>query len=887
MPKLQLQAFAGALLILLFASNINFAQGLSQQSQATTFPEIKYTIDTVLVKGAYYLDSDIMRLTSGLAKGDKIVLENDPEVAKSIKTLWNMGMFDDVKVLISRIDGDKVSLVISLVERPRLSSIVFKGINKTAETELKTKVKLSENRMVTEAFKKDIIVATKKYFQEKGYNNVHINIKTQKDTSAVNSEALIVYVNKGGKVHINSINIVGNENESAVKIKSGMKGTKEMPRISLHPANDFTVYGSEKTSFKEYAHNQGFLSLSKTLNALNPYFRWNIFAGSKLNSKKYQEDKESIIRLYNSKGYRDAQIVKDTTYVVKNGNINIDLKIEEGKKYYFGDIEWKGNTKYSDSILNQIVGIKKGDVYNQELLEGKLGLSQNMDGSPDIRSLYMDDGYLFFGVLPNEQSIIGDTINYEVTIQEGPQATIKNITISGNQKTNDHVIRRELFTLPGNKFSRADIIRSIRQISNLGFIDPEKVNPVPIPNYEDGTVDIDYGIVEKSSDQLELSAGFGGGVGFTGSLGVVFNNFSLKNIFNLKAWDPLPMGDGQKLSVRYQSNGLWFNSANLSFTEPWLGGKKPVALTVSATYGRQSYSADGVYSGSPSDHYLTNIGGGVSLSKRLKWPDNNFLLSFGLNYQNYFLKDYTYFVSDFINGSANNLFFRLTLARNSVDQPIYPRSGSNINFTFQFTPPYSLFSDENYDKATPSEKYKWVEYHKYRFNAEWYQAVAGNLVLKLALKYGFLGYYNKSIGYSPFERFSVGGDGLSGFNMFVGKDLISQRGYETGYAGLTNDPVTNATIFNKYTAEIRYPFSLNPSATIFGLGFVEAANGWNNFKDYNPFKLYRSVGVGVRIYLPMFGLLGLDYGLGIDNLGNGTKFGDAAKFSFMLGFEPD
>lgn len=887
MPKLTFPAFLSALLFSIFCSLPAFSQNLGAQNPQAKGPE-KYTIDTIVIEGAYYLDNEILKLNSGLSKGDKIFLENDPDISKSMKVLWKLGMFNDVKILISKVTGDQVSLIIRLVERPRLSKLVFKGISKTAETEIRTKSKASENRMLTEAYKKDLIEASKKYFEEKGFRNVEVKLKDQVDTTQVNSVALTVSIKKGGKVHINSINISGNESQSATRIKSKMKGTKEMPRISLYPANKMSVYGKSGMTFKEYAENTGYLSLSRTLEVLNPYFRWNIFAGSKLNNKKYKEDKDKIIDLYNSVGYRDAQIVKDTTYLVDNGNLNIDLKIEEGKKYYFGDFEWKGNTKYSDSLLNEILAIKKGDVYNQELLEGKMGSAPSMDGSLDIGSLYMDDGYLFFKIEAREKSIVNDTIDYIIAIQEGPQATIKNITISGNQRTNDYVIRRELFTLPGNKFSRADIIRSIRQISNLGFIDPEKVNPLPKPNYEDGTVDIDYGIVEKSSDQLELSAGFGGGVGFTGSLGVVFNNFSLRNIANFKAWDPLPMGDGQKLSIRYQSNGLWFNSANLSFTEPWLGGKKPISLTVSTTYGRQSYSSSGVYGGgNPNDHYLTNIGGGVSVSKRLKWPDNNFLLSFGVNYQNYFLKDYTYFVSDFTNGSANNLFFRLTLARNSVDQPIYPRSGSNINFTFQFTPPYSVFSSTDYELASPKEKYKWVEYHKYRFNAEWYQSIAGNLVLKLAAKYGFLGYYNNEIGYSPFERFSVGGDGLSGFNMFVGKDIISQRGYETGYTGLTNNPVTDATIFNKYTAEIRYPFSLNPSATIFGLGFVEAANGWNNFSEYNPFKLYRSVGVGVRIYLPMFGLLGLDYGLGIDRMGNGVKFGAATKFSFMLGFEPE
>lgn len=887
----KIKSFFTTLIICLLLSYCSGAQGISMPKSSTNSesqtPQ-KYIIDTVNISGAYFLDADILRLNTGLAKGDKIFLENDPEIAKAIKTLWNLKMFQDVKIIIDKIKGDSVSLNVIIVERPRLSKIIFKGIGKTAETEIKNKINIKDNRMLTEAFKIEVEEASRKYFAEKGYRNLQVNVQEETDTSQVNSKALTIYIEKGNKVHINAINIMGNENVSDAKIKSKMKGTKEMARLSLYPANENYVYGKSKPSLKSYFKQFGFLSPSKTLERLNPYFRYNIFASSKLNNQKFQEDKENIISLYNSLGYRDAQIVADTNYIVENGNLNVDLKIREGKRYYFGDIQWKGNTKYSDSVLSKILNIKKGDIYNRDLLLGKMGSMPSMDGSLDIGSLYMDDGYLFFQVTPKEKSVVNDTINYEIAIQEGPQATIKNITISGNERTNEHVIRRELFTLPGNKFSRTDIIRSIRQISNLGFIDPEKVNPIPKPNYDDGTVDIDYNIVEKSSDQLELSAGFGGGIGFTGTLGVVFNNFSIRNIARFKNWDPLPMGDGQKLSIRYQSNGLWFNSANLSFTEPWLGGKKPIGLTVSAIYGRQSYSENGIYNGgNPNDHYLRNFGGGVSLSKRLNWPDNNFLLSFGLNYQNYFLKDYTYFVSDFKNGPANNLFFRLTLARNSVDQPIYPRSGSNINFTFQFTPPYSIFSDKNYENMEAKDKYRWIEYHKYRFTAEWYQSIAGNLVLKLAAKYGFLGYYNNTIGYSPFERFSVGGDGLSGFNMFVGKDIISHRGYETGYSDMTNNPITDATIFNKYTAEVRYPFSLNPSATIFGLAFVEAANGWYNFSEYNPFKLYRSAGLGVRIHLPMFGLLGLDYGVGIDKLGTGTKFGGAAKFSFMLGFEPD
>ena len=876
MHKFRLRYFFSVLFLL----NCMAIPAIAQMGGISSSKSADLIIGDIKVTGIKYMDADLIVTISGLAVGDRIKLTDDPSIAKAIRNLWEQQLFSNIAVHITKITDNKASLDIVVVERPRLGKFTFKGISNSQATELKEKLNIVQNRMVTESLKKDIEQKIKKYYNEKGFVAATVDIKELVDTSGVHTVALIINVDKGSKIHINQISFAGNEHVTDSKLKGTMKGSKEMPRISLKPADDHSVYNADqKRSFKNYIHNQGYLSLSKTLDALNPYFRWNIFAGSKYNPKKYEEDKNSILAYYNSQGYRDAQIEADTTYAVSNGNLNIEMKVKEGRKYYFGDIKWRGNTKYTDSLLTLLLGIKKGDVFNQELLDSKMGSMPSADGSQDIGSLYMDDGYLFFKIEPVEKSIVGDTINYEVMIQEGPQATIKNIGIYGNDRTNDHVLRRELFTLPGYKFSRTDIIRSIRQISNLGFIDPEKVNPVPKPNYADGTVDIDYNVAEKSSDQLELSAGFGGGVGFTGTVGIVFNNFSLRNIFKFKEWDPLPMGDGQKLSIRYQSNGRFFNSTNLSFTEPWLGGKKPTALTVSAVYGRQSYSDGGYYSGDPNAHYLRNFGGGVSLSKRLKWPDDNFVFSYGINYQNYMLKDYDYFVSDFRNGTANNLYFRLTLARNSVDQPIYPRSGSNINLTMQFTPPYSLFSETNYADAAPNTKYKWIEYHKYRFTAEWYQRIVGDFVFKFAAKYGFMGYYNKDIGYSPFERFNVGGDGLSGFNYFVGRDIISQRGYEV-YA-------QNAVIFNKYTAEVRYPFSLNPSATIFGLAFVEGANGWNSFKEYNPFKLYRSAGVGVRIYLPMFGLLGLDYGLGFDRLGNGVKFGGATKFTFMLGFEPD
>ena len=609
------------------------------------------------------------------------------------------------------------------------------------------------------------------------------------------------------------------------------------------------------------------------------YFRFKLFSGSKFNQVKYDEDKQSLINHYNTLGYRDATIVSDTVYPVQNGNLNIDIRVREGHKYYFGDITWKGNTKYSAEFLSRILAIKKGDVYNAHQLETRLGRQLSPDGNgEDVYSLYQDDGYLFFNVDPVEVSVKGDTINFEMHMSEGPQATIKDINIAGNERTNEDVIRRNIRTLPGNKFSRADLINSQREIANLGFFDQEKIGILPKPHPEDGTVDIDYTVVEKSSDQLQLSAGFGGGVNFYGNVGITFNNFSIRNIFHPSKWNPLPVGDGQKFSVSYSSNGAYYNSLSTSFTEPWLGGHKPNALTANLVYSKYSAAAVGT---DPNLSFLRMAGGGLSMGKRLHWPDDFFVFNYGAYYNNYRLKDYA-LVPNFTDGFSNDFHFKFVLSRNSIDKPLYPRSGSNISFTFQVTPPYSAFTGIDYASQSYQEKYKIIEYHKYKFTADFYQKVYGNLVMRFVAKGGFLGYYNSGIGYSPFERFQVGGDGLSGYSYFVGKDIISQRGYEV-YA-------TGATIFNKYQAELRYPFSLSPTATIYGLTFVDAANAWDNFSGYNPFKLNRDVGVGIRIFLPMFGLLGLDYGIGIDRYDPATGttgFKDISKFNFMLGFEPE
>jgi outer membrane protein insertion porin family len=850
------------------------------QGQSTDLSKPKeYELGGISTSGAKYLDPDLLIAVTNLTIGQKILLPGDPGIARAIRLLWKQDLFSNVDIRIDKFIDDKVFLTIVVEERPRLSGFKIKNVKPGEAKEIKNKLSLVTNKVVTDATIKEAEVRIRKFYNDKGYGRVQVTAEERNDTGAVNKEVVIFTVNKGSKTHINEINFSGVENASEARLKKSLKSTKEMSHFTLHPEKEENVYGSTKRSFGKYLANFGFLSLSKTMDAVDPYFRFKFFASSKYNPAKFEEDKQTMMNYYNTLGYRDATIVADTVYVVKNGNINIDIKIKEGHRYYFGDISWKGNTKYSSEFLTKTLAIKKGDVYNQQLLETRMGRQLSPDGNgEDVSSLYMDDGYLFFSIEPVEVSIVGDTINYEMRITEGSQATIRDINIAGNDRTNEHVIRRQLYTYPGSKFSRTDLINSQREIANLGFFDQEKIGIAPKPHVEDGTVDIDYTVVEKSSDQLQLSAGFGGGVNFYGNVGITFNNFSIRHIFKPKYWEPLPVGDGQKFSVSYASNGAYYNSLTTAFTEPWLGGRKPNALTASLTYSKYSSAAIGT---NPNFSFLRLFGGGLSMGKRLHWPDDFFVFNYGIFYNNYRLKNYA-LIPGFANGYSNDLHFKLILSRNSIDKPLYPTRGSNIAFTFQFTPPYSAFSGIDYSGETPDTKYKWIEYHKYKFLADFYQQVYGKMVLRLAAKYGFLGYYNSSIGFSPFERFQLGGDGLSGYSYFIGKDIISQRGYEVYADG--------ATIYNKYTAELRYPFSLSPTATIYGLIFYDAANAWYKFSDYNPFKLNRDVGVGIRIFLPMFGLLGLDYGIGIDRYnpatGN-TSFKDISKFNFMLGFEPE
>ncbi|HVG15219.1 MAG TPA: POTRA domain-containing protein, partial [Chitinophagaceae bacterium] len=701
------------------------------------------------------------------------------------------------------------------------------------------------------------------------------------------------------------LNIYGNDLVSEMKLKKQMKGTKEMTKLTFHSSDMPSPYGeNERLSFSDYVKNWGFLSFNKTKILLDPYFRFKLFSSAKFDEKKYGEDKEKLLAQYNALGYRDAQIESDTMYYNKEGNLNIDVKVSEGRKYYFGNIAWKGNSQYSDSLLNAILAINKGDVYNLETLSKRLGKQLTPDGGSDVSGLYMDYGYLFFRAEPVETSVYNDTIDHEIRIVEGPQATIRNVNIYGNEKTKDHVIRRELRTVPGEKFSRQDLIRSQRELSQLQYFNQEKINPGVNPNQEDGTVDINWDLEEKSSDQLELSAGWGGGIGLTGTLGVTFNNFSIKNITKKSSWDPLPTGDGQKLSLRVQSNGRAFRSYNFSFTEPWLGGKKRNSFTINFYNSKYSnaydYTTGRMLKERADSSYLRVLGAGISLGKQLKWPDDYFSLVYSLNYTQYNLKAYPYSGFGFKdgNGSSNTVSLKLALQRSSVFDPTFPRSGSNMIASVQFTPPYSVF---NPNILTSSNAVKNPEYHKWYFKSEWFVPLGKpggadktrQFVLKMAAKYGFMGRYNRKLGFSPFERFQVGGDGLTNSYGLFGYDIIALRGYPVFE---TSDPSINPdissasqyfTLFNKYQLELRYPLVTNPSSTIYGLAFFDAANGWYDFKNYNPFQLRRSVGVGARFFLPMFGLLGFDYGVGLDRITPGGGLKNASRFTFMLGFEPE
>ncbi len=844
----------------------------------------KFRVAAVEISGTQFLDKNIIRSLTGIKIGDLISIPGD-DITKCIKNLWKQGLFGNVKIYADRFDGENVYLTVDVLEKPRLNEITLKGLKKSDADDLKKKLDLLKGKPLTEALKLNVKNTIADQFEDKSYLRPMIDIVEKKDEGLVNSSSLIVNVDKGKKVKINNIEFNGRVNGELAKMRKVMKDTRERSKVEL--------FVKDNRSRKQKAKDALYTLANLNSNSVKDFFmdRFRItFKGSKFNERKYEDDKQKLIDYYNNNGFRDARITSDTVIDDEDGNVSIKMNIDEGHRYYFGNIQFKGNSKFPTETLTRVLNIKKGDVYNAELLQKRL--TQDADGG-DISSLYYDDGYLFFSINPVEIAVENDSIDLEIRINEGPQATIKNVIIEGNDKTNEHVIRRELRTFPGDKFSRSDLIRSQREIANLGFFDPQETKVEPIPNPVDGTVDIKYTVKEKSADQVELSAGWGGRQGgLIGTLGLKFNNFSLRNIFNKKAWSPLPTGDGQQLTVRVESNGKRYQNYNFSFTEPWLGGKKPNAFTIAAFRSRiQDVNGSTVLG-----KQITN-GLSVSLGTRLKKPDDFFIVQAAANYYGYKLDNFSnrYFVDNqpLDSGKFNNLNFKIAISRNSINQPVFPTGGAKVEASLQFTPPYSLFrKDNNFEGKTIAEKYKLIEYHKWKVSIDWYQSLGkSKLVLRGSAKFGFLGTFNKKVGTTPFERFQVGGNGIPSNVTLFGTDVIAHRGFEGDYSTTGGDP-----IYNKFLLELRYPFSLNPSATIYGLVFFEAANTYATFKDYNPFKLKKSVGIGVRAILPMFGLIGIDYGIRFDSA-NGSPIkpsngffdyiGKNGNISFILGFEPE
>jgi len=861
------------LLIPLLATPVVHAQISIGAGQGIDYNSPKeYFIGGITVSGIKYLDGNVLVMLSGLTVGDKVKIPTGDQIPQAIRKLWEQGLFEDIQINISNIVGDQVFLNIFLKERPRMSRFQFNGIKKSDADDIREKIRLVKGDYVTD----NLIIKTRniirKFYTDKGFLNAEVDIVQRKDSATANEVTLIINIDKNEKVKVYDIGIHGNKEVSQEVIMSSFKKTKE--KSIFNPMNDLdkTVYKSAETVAK-----MDFVEIANVMGEhVNNNIRVRLFKSSKFIEEDYEEDKLNLIAKYNNLGYRDARIIRDSISKNSDNTINIDIWIEEGRKYYFRNITWVGNTKYPSEFLNRIIRIKKGDVYDQEALE--TALTYNPNGT-DIRSLYMDDGYLFFDVVPVETRVEGDSIDLEIRMHEGKQAIVNKVTIKGNTKTNDHVALREVQTKPGQLFSRDRLIRSQRQLAQLRYFDAEKLTPSVNPRPEDGSVDIGYEVTETSADQIELSGGWGYGR-IIGTVGLSFNNFSLRNVFNFKAWRPIPAGDGQKLGIRFQTYGKGYFSYSLSFTEPWLGGNKPLALSLSYFHSRYT---NGLANNDPNFGYFKIDGITVGLGTMLRWPDDYFSLMQSINFNRYNTYNYSQIFSfGGGNGVYNSLSYTISLSRNSVDAPIFAKMGSEFAITLEATPPYSLFrGNVDYSTMPINQRYKWVEYYKIKFKGSWYINIIEKLVLSPRLQFGFLGTYNKKLGITPFERFYLGGDGLTGYNNMDGRELIGMRGYANNTLTPGYPSTLGGTVYEKLTLELRYPISLNPNATIYALGFMEAGNDWLVWQNVNPFNVYRSVGFGVRVFLPMFGLLGLDWGYGLDQV-PGVPGANGGQFHFSI-----
>jgi len=851
--------FVTALLVLAKAEYAS-AQTLDSVEIADYTSPAEYELGGVEVTGAVFSDATAIKSIAGLKVGETVRIPG-PEITRAVKALMRLRLFTDVQVKLVRTVDNVAFLELAIEEQPRLSKHRFTGIKKKYHDDLNERLEgvLTKGGIISENVKRNASNKIKEYFEEKGYLDTEVDITERVDSIRANAVVLTLDVTRGPRVRIEDLDFVGNENVKERKLRGLMKETRRKKRL---------------------------------------------FSTSKFKPEEYAADKEKLVDYYNTIGFRDARILSDSVSRNEDGDLAIKIFLDEGQRYYFRDIAFRGNIIYTDKQLGDVLGINRGDVYNKELLDTRLSFSQ--DGR-DVSSLYLDDGYLFFNVDPVETAVEGDSIDLEIRINEGPQATVDQVVINGNTRTHEHVIRRELRVRPGDKFSRSDLIRSQREIIALGFFNPETLGLNPVPNPERGTVDIVFDLEEKANDQLELSMGWGGrNFGLFGTVGVSFNNFSLKNALEGKAWRPYPTGDAQRLSLRMQSNGRFFFSSTVSFSEPWLGGKRPTSLTTSLNYNRIGNGARRDQEGFGNFEIYT---GSVNIGTRLRWPDDNFLVSGGFRVQRYDLFNYnrTVFRTDegisVSDGQFTNLALEGTISRTSVADPIFPRNGSTFSLSLRVTPPYSLLGRDVDPDASVEKRYGLVEYHRWRANAEWYKSLVGKLVVKTYVKMGFLGAFNPELGRTPFERFELGGAGInnSQLSRFTGTEIVSSRGYEPEDFQNNSLPgqsgTTPTSIFNKMGVELRYPLSLNPSATFFVLGFVEGANSWRNFEDYNPFDVKRSAGLGLRVFLPMFGTLGFDYGLGFDKVnadgsigpqfGNGEGLKGLGQLNIILGFEPE
>ena len=850
-----------ALSALLFSALVSFAQEGGVEVDYNR--PVKYKVGGISVKGNnYFSENQIIQLT-GLEKGMEITVPSD-ELSGIVRRLWLQRYFEDVSMEIDHLSADRDSafLNIVIVERPRVSRWSFTGVKSGEKKDLQERLNLRRGGEFSDYVEKTSSDIIKKYFAEKGFLDCQVKAEVVKDTIIKQAIRVNFAIDRGIKVKVQDINFIGNEHLKDYKLARSMKKTKSR-------------------KFYNFSHTK------------------------KFDPKEYPNDKKTLISAFNEAGYRDARIVKDSIYTIEPGRLGIDITVEEGDKYYFRDITWTGNSVYHADQLNQVLSIKPGDVYDIVTMEKRLrgGGKQN---EYDISKMYRDNGYLFFNVTPVETNIQNDSVDVEMRISEGKQATLNNIVINGNDLTSEKVVRRQIFTRPGNLFSQTDFERSIREIASLGQFDPESIMSSDgysmIPNQNNNTVDLVYNVTEKPSSQLELSGGWGGRT-FVATAGVSFNNFSTRRMFDKHAWRPVPLGDAQNLSFRFQTNGTYYTALSASFLEPWLFGKKPTSLSLSAYYTRQTNSNTYLQILSH-DRMMEIYGFSASLGNRLKWPDNYFVLYNGLSWQSYKLTNWYSGYFFFDDGLSHNLSYTLSLTRNSTDQQIYPRMGSDFSFSVQLTPPYSLFRkhsfdahgnriavdnwrDIDYSTWTSDQRFRWIEYHKWKFNAASYTKLVGDLVLMTRAQFGYLGRYNKNWGYSPFEGFLVGGDGMSGYSTY-GSDIIPLRGYEnysltpserTDYN--SNGYAYAGNVYDKFTVELRYPVILQPSSTIFALVFLEGGNCWSSIQNFNPFQIKRSAGVGARIFLPMVGLLGIDWGYGFDLDASGRKGG--SQFHFIIG----